>query len=51
MIKNPYLFRDTIAKLVTTEAMPYEKLTASKRMTSLNGSGAGAGCSISGGRG
>ena len=26
--KNPYLFRDTLQKLVTTEAMPYEKLTA-----------------------
>lgn len=26
--KNPYLFRDTLQKLVTTEAMPYEQLTA-----------------------
>ena len=26
--KNPYLFRDTITRLVTTEAMPYVKLTA-----------------------
>lgn len=26
--RNPYLFRDTLQKLVTTEAMPYEQLTA-----------------------
>jgi transposase-like protein len=26
--KNTYLFRDTLTKLVTTEAMPYEQLTA-----------------------
>lgn len=26
--KNPYLFRDTITRLVTTQAMPYGKLTA-----------------------
>jgi hypothetical protein len=26
--RNPYLFRDTPQKLVTTEAMPYEQLTA-----------------------
>jgi ISXO2 transposase-like protein len=26
--KNPYLFRDTITRLVTTDAMPYEQLTA-----------------------
>jgi transposase-like protein len=26
--KNPFLFRDTLQKLVTTEAMPYEQLTA-----------------------
>jgi transposase-like protein len=26
--KNPYLFRDTITRLVKAEAMPYEKLTA-----------------------
>jgi transposase-like protein len=26
--KNPYLFRDTLMRLVRTEAMPYEKLTA-----------------------
>jgi transposase-like protein len=26
--KNAYLFRDTLQKLITTEAMPYEKLTA-----------------------
>lgn len=26
--KNAYLFRDTLTRLVTTEAMPYEKLTA-----------------------
>lgn len=26
--KNPYLFRDTLTRLVQSEAMPYEKLTA-----------------------
>jgi transposase-like protein len=26
--KNPYLFRDTLLKLIESEAMPYEKLTA-----------------------
>ena len=26
--KNPYLFRDTLTKLITTEAVTYEKLTA-----------------------
>jgi transposase-like protein len=26
--KNPYLFRDTLTRLVNAEAMPYEKLTA-----------------------
>jgi transposase-like protein len=26
--KNPYLFRDTLTRLVQAEAMPYEKLTA-----------------------
>jgi hypothetical protein len=26
--KNAYLFRDTLMKLVQTEAMPYEQLTA-----------------------
>lgn len=26
--KNPYLFRDTLTRLVQTDAMPYEKLTA-----------------------
>ena len=26
--KNPYLFRDTLKRLVASEAMPYEKLTA-----------------------
>ena len=26
--KNPYLFRDTLTRLVTTETMPYEQLTA-----------------------
>jgi len=26
--KNRFLFRDTLQKLVTTEAMPYEQLTA-----------------------
>jgi transposase-like protein len=27
--RNPYLFRDTLQKLITAEAMPYEQLTAS----------------------
>ena len=26
--KNPYLFRDTLTRLVTAKALPYEKLTA-----------------------
>jgi len=26
--KNPYLFRDTITRVVTSEALPYEKLPA-----------------------
>jgi hypothetical protein len=26
--KNKYLFRDTLTRLVSTEAMPYEQLTA-----------------------
>lgn len=26
--KNPYLFRDTLKKLVTTNALEYKKLTA-----------------------
>lgn len=26
--KNPYLFRDTLTRLVSAKAMPYEKLTA-----------------------
>jgi transposase-like protein len=26
--KNPYLFRDTLTRLVTAKALPYEELTA-----------------------
>lgn len=26
--KNPFLFRDTLTRLVTTTSLPYEKLTA-----------------------
>src|SRR5271156_2832307 len=29
--KNPHLFRDTLKRLLSTEPLPFEKLTAKKR--------------------
>ena len=31
--ENPYLFRDTLLKLINSENLPYEKLTSDKIST------------------